>query len=218
MKAYQKFDGGVIASAREYDIATSTEIKEGQLVKLSAGLVVACATTETGAILGIAAETHSGSADAINPRSNGAKIFVIDCPDVVMASPAVVVEATGGSATTVTTDELGAYSADDFNGGFLKLVSKVAGSTNTDPVGTIKQITDYSYAASGTVSTFTVASAGTANDGDKFELYPPVGLAKGALDSNIQNWVASGVSCTSLKVCGRDIDAGIILTKAASHF
>jgi len=218
MRAYQLFNGGEIYSAREYDIATSTEIKEGQVVKLSAGLVVAAATTETGAILGIAAETHSGSADALNLRSNGTKIKVYDAEDLVMACPVPVIEATGGSATTVTTDELGAYSADDFNGGFLKLVSKASGSTNTDPIGTVKAITDYSYAASGTVSTFTVASAGTANDGDKYELYAPAGLAKGALDSTLKKWVASGVSCTSLKVVGRIEDTGEILVKAASHF
>lgn len=215
MRAFQK-DGGAILSQREYDIASATEIKEGQLVKLSAGLVVACATTETGAILGIAAENHLGAADAINPRANGTKILVWDDPDLIMACKVPVFEATGGSATTVTTDELGAFAADDFNGGKLVLIEKASGSTNTDAIGTVKDITDYAYAASGTVSTFTVASAGTAVDGDKYALYPPVGLAKGALDSGIAKWVATGVSCTSLKICGR-LD-GELLLKAASHF
>lgn len=218
MRAYQLFNGGEIYSAREYDIATSTEIKEGQIVKLSGGLVVAATTTETGAILGIAAETHSGSADALNLRSNGPKIKVWDAEDLVSACKVPVIEATGGSATTVTTDELGAYSADDFNGGFLKLISKASGSTNTDPIGTVKAITDYTYTASGTVSTFTVASAGTANDGDKYELYAPVGLAKMALDSGIKKIAYTGVSCTSLKVVGRIEDTSEILVKAASHF
>lgn len=218
MKAYQKFDGGVIIGSREYDIASSTEIKEGQVVKLSEGLVVAAATTETGAILGIAAENHSGSADALDPRANGTKILVIDDPQLVMASPVAEVTATGGSATTVTASTLGAYSGDDWNGGFMKLVSKASGSTNTDKIGTIKRITDYSYASSGTVSTFTVASGGTANSGDKYELYPPMGLAKGALDSGIQKWVNTGVSLTSLKVCGHNFDEKLILLKAASHF
>ena len=42
MKLYQKADGGVLSSAREYDIAQTTDIKEGALVKIVAGLVVAC--------------------------------------------------------------------------------------------------------------------------------------------------------------------------------
>jgi len=218
MRAYQLFNGGEIYSAREYDIASATEIKEGQIVKLSEGLVVAASTTETGAILGIAAENHSGSADALDPRANGTKIKVYDAEDLVMACPAVVVEATGGSTTTVTTDELGAYSADDWNGGYLKLVAKAANSTNADPIGTVKRITDYAYAASGTVSTFTVATGATAVDGDKFELYPPMGLAKFALDSSIKKVVATGVSATSLKACGRIESTSEVLYKAASHF
>ena len=37
MKFYQKLDGGVHVSVREYDIAANTAITEGQLVKLSDG-------------------------------------------------------------------------------------------------------------------------------------------------------------------------------------
>lgn len=218
MKAIQKYDGGVIISAREYDIASNTNIKQGTVVKLSAGKVVQAVAGETGAILGIAAENHPGAMDALNPRANGTKIMVVDCPDAVLASPAAVVEATGGSATTVTASTLGAYSNDDFNGGFLKLVEKAAASTNTDPIGTVKEITDYAYNSTGTVSTFTVASGGAANAGDKYELYPPVGLAKGALNSTFDAIVHTGVSCTVFKVIGRMIEQGIVLWKAVTHF
>jgi len=218
MKLVQKFDGGANVSIREYDIATSTEIKKGQVVKLTEGLVVLATASETSAILGVAAENHSGAADALDPRSNGTKILVIDAPDAVFACPVPTFEATGGSATTITTDDLGAYANDDFNGGYVKLVEKASGSTNTDKIGAVKRITDYSYASSGTVSTFTVASGGTANSGDKYELYPAVGLAKFALDSNIQKIICTGVSATVLKVVGRNEDTSEILVKAASHF
>ena len=218
MKIHQRFGGGVGISVREYDIATSTSIKKGTVVKISGGLVVQASATETGAILGIAMENHSGQADALDPRSNGPKILVCDCPDAVFAVPAIVIEATGGSSTTVTTDELGAYSADDWNGGFLKLVEKVSGSTNTDEIGAVKQITDYAYNATGTVSTFTVASGGTANDGDKYELYPPAGLAKFKLNSTFDALQADAVSCTVFKAVGRDTDIGDIFVKPANHF
>ena len=68
MKFYQKLDGGVHVSAREYDVAYNTAITEGQLVKLSEGLVVSAAANETGAVLGVAAENHSGAADVLDPR------------------------------------------------------------------------------------------------------------------------------------------------------
>lgn len=217
MKAFQKADGGVIFSQREYDIAYNTAIKKGQLVKLSAGLVVLATATETGTILGIAAENHSGVADALDPRANGTKILVFDSPDLLMACPVPVVAATGGSATTVTASTLGAYSADDFNGGYMKLVKKAAGSTNTDPIGTVKRIEDYAYNATGTVSTFTVASGGTANAGDEYEIYPPIGLAKGALATGIDKFVLTGVSATVLRVVGRIEKTSEIILMAVKH-
>jgi len=75
MRAYQNVDGGFTFGVHEYDIAKTTAIKAGQVVKLSEGLVVAATAAETGAILGVAKENHSGAEDAINPRSNGTKIL-----------------------------------------------------------------------------------------------------------------------------------------------
>lgn len=218
MKFFQKFDGGTEFSVREYDIAAATAIKKGSVVKISGGLVVNAVAGETGAILGIAYENHPGVADALDPRANGTKILVLDCQDAVFEVPAIEIEATGGSATTITTDDLGAYSADDWNGGFLKLVEKAAGSTNTDPIGAVKQITDYAYTSTGTVSTFTVASGGTAANGDKYELYPPVGLAKFNLDSEFLKLVATAVTSTVFKVVSRDMDRKVFHVKAVSHF
>lgn len=208
MRVAQKFDGANALSEREYDIATSGNIKAGSVVKLSAGKVVNAATTETGALLGIAVENHSGSADALDPRANGAKILVCDCPDAVLACPAAEITATGGSTTTFTASTLGAYSNDDWNGGFI-----------IDKNGQVHEITDYAYNSTGTVSTFTVATMAAApTNGDKFLLFPPVGLAKGALDSTLQKVVHTGVSMTALKCVGRDLDRKEVLYKAASHF
>ena len=217
MKVLSKIDGGEIISTREYDVAYNGDIKEGAIVKVAAGKAVKAAQGETGAILGVAAETHKGVEDALNVRADGTKLMVCDA-DVVMACDAPIVAATGGSATTVTASTLGAYANDDWNGGYLVLVEKADGSTNTDKIGTVKEITDYAYASSGTVSTFTVATGGTANDGAKYALFPPTGLAKGYLSSDATAWGVTGVTCTSLKVVGRDIEAGLVTFKAASKF
>lgn len=207
MELFQKADGGVLKSARAYPIAYNTAIKAGQVVALTAGLVTLAAQKQTGAILGVALENHSGVADALDPRANGEEIMVCDAPDAIFRCAAPVFEATGGSATTVTTDELGAFSDDDFNGGLLILVEKDASSTNTDPIGTVKRITDYDYdtgTGSDTISTFTVATGGTAGDGDKFALLPPIGFRKGQLDTARAALNLADTASLALKVVGYD--------------
>ena len=204
MELFQKADGGVLKSARAYPIAYNTAIKAGQVVALTAGLVTLAAQKQTGAILGVALENHSGTADALDPRANGEEIMVCDAPDAIFRCAAPVFEATGGSATTVTTDELGAFSADDFNGGLLVLIEKGASSANTDALGTVKRITDYAYTSTGTVSTFTVASGATASNGDKFALLPPIGFRKGQLDSARAALNLADTASLALKVVGYD--------------
>lgn len=217
MRLYQKADGGVLKSAREYDIATSANIKAGQVVQLSAGFVVSAIQKQTGAILGVAVENHTGSADALDPRANGPKILVCDTPDAIFRCAAPIVTASGGSATTVTASTLGAFSNDDFNGGLLILVEKAANSTNTDEIGTVKRITDYAYNSTGTVSTFTVASGATAVSGDKYAIIPPVGFKKGQLDSTLSKLDLTDTASLALKVVGYDADAREICMMATLH-
>ena len=205
MKFFQKLDGGVTISAREYDIAYNADIKEGSLVKLSEGKITAAGAAETGALLGVAAENHSGVADALNPRANGTKIMVIDDPEAVFQCKAPQVTAASGSATTLVFTAGQYFAADDFNGGYVKLVSKAAGSTNTDAIGTVRAITDYAVTAS-TSGTFTIASGGTPYAGDIYEVFPPVGFAKGNLDSGRQGIVLSASASISVRVIGADID------------
>lgn len=79
---YRMADGGsVLQTARNYPIDATTEIQAGAVVKLSAGKVVLAAAAETGGILGIAAEFHSGKEDALNLRANGEWIRVCRQPD-----------------------------------------------------------------------------------------------------------------------------------------
>ena len=218
MVPFQKTDGQVLRSCREYDIATSTSVKRGQVVKLVDGQVEAQAANGTNQILGVAAETHAGSADGLDPRANGTKIMVWDDPDQIFQCAAPVVSATGGSATTMTASTLAAFSNDDFNGGYIKLVAKATDSTNTDPIGKIDRITDYSYNSTGTVSTFTKASGGTPASGDKYEIYPPIGFKKGNLDStNRDKLVLTATASIPLKVVGRDTDKGLINMMAHLH-
>ncbi len=218
MKFYQKLDGAAHVSAREYDIATSTAIGEGQVVKLSEGLVAAAAAGETGAILGVAAENHSGAADAIDPRANGTKLLVIDDPDVVYQCAAPEVTAAGGSSTTLEVTALKIYAADDFNGGYVKLVSKAEGSTNTDPIGMVRRVTDFALDdATPTKGILTIASGGTPYAGDVYALFPPVGFAKGNLNASGTGLVLSATANLPLRIVGRDIGFGKINLAAKKH-
>lgn len=216
MKFYQKLDGGVLISAREYDIAYNADIKDGQLVKLSEGKVISAVAAETGAVLGVAAENHSGSADALDPRANGTKILVIDDPSTVFQCKAPEVTAASGSATTLVFTAGQYFAADDFNGGYVKLISKAAGSTNTDKIGQVRAITDFAVTAS-TSGTFTLESGGTPYAGDIYAVFPPVGFAKGNLDTNRTGIVLTASANLPLRVIGRDIQAGKINLMIKKH-
>lgn len=211
MKALQKVDGGTLLSCRVYDIAPTTAIIPGQVVCITEGLVTAAKAAQTGAILGIAAEAHSGVVDALNPRSNGTEILVYDDPDLISACKAPEGVATSGTATTVVIGGLAAFSADDFNGGYLKLISKAEGSTNTDAIGTCKRIVD--FAISDGTGTFTVASGAIASAGDVFAIYPPVGFSKGNLSANGDALVLTATAALAIKVVGRKGDDIMLMAK-----
>lgn len=206
--------GSQIESIREYEIATTTAVAIGQVVKLSANNVVLAAADETGAILGIAKENHPGTADTLNIRGNGKKILVSDSPTAVMESAAPRLTASGGSTTTIVASTLASLADDDFNGGFAKLVSKGASSTNTDPVNTVYTISDFVAST----KTFTINTAGGAvTSGDIFEIYPPVGFAKGNFDSGISKLILTATAALPVKITGADIDKGLVLHMASLH-
>ena len=192
MRAYQNVDGGFTFGVHEYDIAKTTAIKAGQVVKLSEGLVVAATAAETGAILGVAKENHSGAEDAINPRSNGTKILVYDDPGMIMRCKAPVMAATGGSATTFVSTDLATLADDDLNGGYIVLVEKGASSTNTDEIGSERRITDFTA----TSKTLTTASN---------------------FDAGIQALVLTATAALPVKVVQIDLVHGEIGLVAKSH-
>ena len=216
MKFYQKLDGAVLISAREYDIAYNADIKAGQLVKLSEGKVSSAVAAETGALLGVAAEAHSGAADALDPRANGTKILVYDDPEAVYQCAAPQITAASGSSTTLVFTAGQYFAADDFNGGYVKLVSKAAGSTNTDEIGTVRAISDYAVTAS-TSGTFTIASGGTPYAGDVYAVFPPPGFAKGNLSTNRDGIVLSASASLSVRVIGHDIGMDKINVMVKKH-
>ena len=220
MHPVQNADGGsVLQTARNYPIDAATVIDAGAVVKLSGGKVVLAAAAETGAILGIAAEFHSGTEDALNLRANGKEIKVCDNPTLIFECDAPTIKAASGSATTIVpeTGDVDAAAADDaFNNAVLVLKSKAASSTNTDALGTQIVVTD--YAKTGTV--MTKASGGTPSAGDVYKVYPAIGAAIGgvaSLGDQRLGITLKTVGATKLRCIGHDYERGTIKLMAIGH-
>lgn len=189
---YQVSDvtGAVLHSSREYDIAPETVVTPGQLVKLSGGKVVPADKGETGAVLGVALEAHSGQEDALDPRGKGRFILVADSPTAVLACPAPVLKATGGTATTVTASAA-AFTANVFKGGFIK-----------GPDGHLREITASSVASG--VLTLTVEEGAVSKEGDEITVFPPRGFSAGNLTEDGRKLALSATAALPLMVMGRD--------------
>lgn len=220
MHPVQNVDGGsVLQTARNYPIDAATEIQAGAVVKLSAGKVILAAAAETGGILGVAAEFHSGKEDALNLRANGEWIRVCDNPTLIFECAAPMIKAASGSATTIVpeTGDVDASAADDaFNNAVLVLRRKAASSTNTDAVGTQIVVTD--YAKTGTV--MTKASGGVPGAGDVYEVYPVIGAAIGgvaSLGDKRLGITLKTVGATKLRCIGHDYERGAIKLMAIGH-
>lgn len=218
MKFYQKLDGSVHVSAREYDVASDTAIAEGQVVKLCEGLVVGVDKCESGAILGIAAENHSGISDALDPRADGKKIFVIDDPSIVMQCRAPLVAATGGSGTTLRVLWLNIFSSRDFNGGYVKLICKSEDSTNTDVIGQVRRIMGFTpFYPGDAAGVLTLEEGGTPAAGDIYALFPPIGFSKGSLEGDSTALTLNAAANLPVKVMGHDCGLGKIYLIAKRH-
>ena len=220
MHPVQNADGGsVLQTARSYPIDAATVIDAGAVVKLSAGKVVLAAAAETGAILGIAAEYHSGTEDALNLRANGKEILVCDNPTLIFECPVPTIKAASGSATTIVPAEgdVDADAADDaFNNAILVLKEKTTNSTNTDALG--KQIVVTDYTKTGTV--MTKASGGTPSAGDVYEVYPVIGAAIGgvaSLGDKRLGITLKTVGATKIRCIGHDYERGTIKLMAIGH-
>ena len=206
--------GSQVQAQRDYQIATGTAIAQDQIVKLTGGKVVLAVAGETSPILGTAAESHTGVADTLNNRSAGLVIRVNDSPTQVFEYAAPQAKATGGSTTTFVASTVAGFADSDFVGGYLKLISKGASSTNVDSIGTIYPITG-STAATGTFTIATITGAFTA--GDVCAIFPPVGFQKGNLDSGISKLVLTASATLPIRVAGQDLSRNVVFADVALH-
>ena len=124
MRPIQNSGGEETIRERSYPVAKATAITAGQVVQLSGGKVVPAAAAQTAAILGIAGEDHSGTADILNPRADGDEILVCDNPGLIFECPVPTIKAASGSAATLVpaSGDIAAGAADDaYNAAVLTL-------------------------------------------------------------------------------------------------
>lgn len=137
MRPIQNAGGEETIRERSYPVAKATAITAGQVVQLSGGKVVPAAAAQTAAILGIAGEDHSGTADILNPRADGDEILVCDNPGLIFECPVPTIRAASGSAATLVpaSGDIAAGAADDaYNAAVLVLKSKArAAATAISP-------------------------------------------------------------------------------------
>lgn len=153
---------------KEFPIAATTNISRGEVVGLTAGLVVEVDQDQDDPILGVAAEDHDGT----TAGQTGTKIKVYCSPSAVFRyKNTIKAVADSGDATTLVDASYGTAVNDAFNGGSLKLVSKGANSTLTLALGTVVSITDFATST----GTFTGTFTGGTTAGDTYLLFPPVG-------------------------------------------
>ena len=211
MRPIQNAGGEETIRERSYPVAKATAITAGQVVQLSGGKVVPAAAAQTAAILGIAGEDHSGTADILNPRADGDEILVCDNPGLIFECPVPTISA----ATLVpASGDIAAGAADDaYNAAVLVLKSKAVGSSNSDKPGTRRAVTD--YAKSGTV--LTLETGGTPAAGDEYEFYPALGSAVCALNAKATALVVSATGAAAVRCIGHDYERHTIRCIAAAH-
>jgi hypothetical protein len=195
-----------------YPVNPAAVLKRGQVLVLADGHAVPAAAEESGEILGICLENHSGTAGVLNPGGNAAKVRVADGPGTIYACAAPRVTATSNGTNRLTVSTLGEFETNDFTDGYVKLEKKSENSANTSPVGMINPVTNFNIVS----KAFIINTSTSA--GDEYSVYPPLGSSVGALDSESMKLTLDTASeDLSLKVVGHDFTAGEIFIMAKRH-
>lgn len=207
MKFLFNLSGANTPLIKEFDIDSSTEVHAGEVVGIKNNIVKKATECET--MLGVCAETHTGTHDELNERADGTRIRVIIAPDSVYSTKAPLFKAKSGTATTLAVSSNGLSSG--LSSGFAVLVSKAQNSSNTDIPGTKRRITG--CAVSGDTATVTLASGGVPVSGDVYMLIPDVGDMMDLTTDATGVCFYNAASALDLKCICTDISSGTIGVK-----
>lgn len=189
------------SKAIDVRVNKSEVLKPGQLLKLEGGKAVKADALETGAVLGVCLEYHSGVPDMVNKRSDGEYVRAACSPTAVYACKAPVITADAAAENSVSSSDLAAGFAEGcFVGAKLKRVSD----------GEVFDVTAYASQA--------MTIEGSVNEGDEFEVYLPDGFIGGALNEDADKLVLTE-HCENfvLRACGYDMDRGEVWFMPVLH-
>lgn len=194
-----------------FPIASATAIELGEVVKLSAGFVVAVGDQDQDdPYLGVAQEPHDGSTSG---RQSGTVIKVYCSPTAVFKTKPPSVVADSGNTTTIVDASYGTIANDEMNGGALKLVSLGTSSTLTLAPGKVVTVTDFVTST----GTFTGTFTGGTTAGDTYKLFPPVGAHSFDLNSDGTNFDFNSTGGESLEIVQNDFVNEWIYFKLRLH-
>lgn len=208
--------GTQLRSMAEYPIDPAERVMAGQVVCLRQGRVVPAGRRESGCILGIAGEDHTGRRDVLDPRAAGTHILVYDSPMAVCECPAPETVARGGDTGCILLDEgfFGDFADGAFAGGYAVLTACGEESEIASPVGSVFRITDSCGAGKSLAVT---GMLGVPSKGDRFAILPPVLFYGGVLDETGSALDLSENCDLSLRIIGGDAARRRIFTLARRH-
>ncbi len=179
------------SKAVDVRVAPSTVLKVGQLLKLDGGKAVKADTVQTGAVVGVCLEYHSGAPDTVNKRSDGEYVRVACSPSAVYACTAPIIKADSTAVNSVSDASIAAsFDNDAFVGAKLKRISD----------GAMFDVTAY------TASSKSMTITGSVSQNDRFYVFLPDGFIGGALDTDADRLVLTDHSASiALRVSGYDM-------------
>lgn len=205
MKFLYGLGGANVPVIKDFELSyVNMNIEPGFVVKCNEDGKVTSNTYDK--ILGVAAETHTGKNDILNPRNDSKKLRVdITRYGVYRADAPRIVVSKAGSATSVYTRAVDMSSI--MNNSLLVLVEKGEGSENTDAIGTARKIS--SYLSENPDNVITVASGSISYPGDIYAIVPCVGDEFPVSEdyTTISYSIGNG---GKVKIVGRDVEKGTI--------
>lgn len=197
MDYYMNSAGISTACIREYETDCTENLKKGTVLTLSEGK--AKKYDGTGAVLGVLSADYYAEKDELIPASGTKRMKVIvSASGIFRAEPQTTTLSAAGTETTITPAGVTLPStANALKGGYVKLIAKAEGSSNTDHVGCVRKIT------ASTSTLLTIENGGKAGVGDVYAILPPAGFDCIKLNGASDNFeiCASSANVAKVAVC-----------------
>lgn len=168
MEFYMNSNGNTVPNIKKFRTSETEPIKKGTLMMAKEGELIRSDGTFTA--VGILAEDYDPNPNELNAHAGDGFVRVIISPNAVYRIlPFRMTLAENGTSTTMTWPGTAPTSNNAFKNGYFRLVEKGEKSSNTDPIGTIRHVTE------SVGPDITLEEGGIASAGDVFDVFMPIG-------------------------------------------